>query len=68
MTQCCHLDEMSKVKLQNIWKIFGPNPQYIFESMDRTLSQSEIMAETGHVVAVRDVSLDINQGEIFVVI
>lgn len=58
---------MSKVKLLGIWKIFGPNPQYVFESMDRDASQSEIMAGTGHVVAVRDVSLDIGKGEIFVV-
>lgn len=58
---------MSKVKLHNVWKIFGPDPQHIFRSMDPALSQSEIMAETGHVVAVRDVSLDVSQGEIFVV-
>jgi glycine betaine/proline transport system ATP-binding protein len=58
---------MSKVKLRNIWKIFGPNPKHLLESMDRTASHSEIMAKTGHVIAVRDVSLDIAQGEIFVV-
>lgn len=58
---------MSKVKLRNIWKIFGPNPKYVLESMDPEASPSEIMAKTGHVVAVRDVSLDIAKGEIFVV-
>jgi glycine betaine/proline transport system ATP-binding protein len=58
---------MSKVKLRNIWKIFGPNPKYVLESMDPEASPSEIMAKTGHVVAVRDVSLDIVEGEIFVV-
>lgn len=61
------MDDMAKVRLLNIWKIFGPNPQYVFESMDRSASLGEILAETGHVVAVRDVSLDIAQGEIFVV-
>ncbi len=58
---------MSKVKLRNIWKIFGPNPKYVLESMDSEASPSEIMAKTGHGVAVRDVSLDIAKGEIFVV-
>ncbi len=58
---------MSDVKIRNIWKIFGPNPKYVFESMDREATQSKIMAETGHVVAVRDVTLDISEGEIFVV-
>lgn len=58
---------MSEVKIRNIWKIFGPNPKYVFESMDREATQSKIMADTGHVVAVRDVTLDISEGEIFVV-
>ena len=60
-------DEMSKVELRGVWKIFGPNPEYVLESMDRGASQSEIMSQTGHVVAVRDVSLEIGQGEVFVV-
>jgi glycine betaine/proline transport system ATP-binding protein len=67
MTRFKPSDEMSKVQLRNIWKIFGPNPRYVFESMDPSASQGEIMAKTGHVVAVRDVSININQGEIFVV-
>ena len=67
MTRFKPSDEMSKVRLRNIWKIFGPNPRYVLESMDPSASQGEIMAQTGHVVAVRDVSIDINQGEIFVV-
>ena len=58
---------MSEVTIRNIWKIFGPNPRFVYESMDKEASQSEIMAETGHVVAVRDVSLQIKEGEIFVV-
>jgi len=58
---------MSTVEIRNIWKIFGPNPRYVYESMDRAASRDEILKETGHVVAVRDVSLEIGQGEIFVV-
>jgi len=58
---------MSTVEIRNIWKIFGPNPRYVYESMDKNASRDEILRETGHVVAVRDVSLQIGQGEIFVV-
>lgn len=58
---------MSKVQLKNIWKIFGPSPKYVLETLDQSSSRAEIQATTGHVVAVRDVSLDIAEGEIFVV-
>jgi len=57
---------MSKVELHHIWKIFGANPQYILEKI-KHLSRADILSETGHVVAVRDVSFEVGQGEIFVV-
>jgi len=58
---------MSKVQLHHIWKIFGPNPQHLFKTMDREASRAELLSQTGHVVAVRDVSLTVAEGEIFVV-
>ncbi len=58
---------MSIVQLRNIWKIFGPTPQHVLKNISPQASRAEIQAETGHVVAVRDVSLDIAEGEIFVV-
>lgn len=56
-----------KVQLQSIWKIFGANPAYTYDNLDRSLSRADILEQTGHVVAVRDVSLNIGEGEIFVV-
>jgi glycine betaine/proline transport system ATP-binding protein len=58
---------MPKVELHHIWKIFGPNPSYAFERVQQGDSRAEVLRETGHVVAVRDVSFDVAQGEIFVV-
>ncbi|MGB0383809.1 MAG: quaternary amine ABC transporter ATP-binding protein [Ardenticatenaceae bacterium] len=58
---------MSKVQLHQIWKIFGPNPEHLFKTMDRAASRAELLSQTGHVVAVRDVSLEVAEGEIFVV-
>lgn len=58
---------MSKLQLKQIWKIFGSNPQYVFKNIDKTNSQKDVLAQTGHVLAVRDVSLNIDEGEIFVV-
>lgn len=58
---------MSKVELHQIWKIFGPNPALVFETVDPASSRGEILRRTGHVVAVRNVSLEISEGEVFVV-
>lgn len=58
---------MPKVTLNHIWKIFGPNPQHVLETMDKNASRDETLSQTGHVVAVRDVSLEIAESEIFVV-
>lgn len=58
---------MKKVQLQSIWKLFGPNPVYTYKNLDHTLSRAELLAQTGHVIAVRNVSLEVEEGEIFVV-
>jgi glycine betaine/proline transport system ATP-binding protein len=58
---------MSKVQLQHVWKIFGPNPRYVLRTMNNAASSEQVLRETGHVAAVRDVSLSVAQGEIFVV-
>lgn len=58
---------MSKVELRHIWKIFGPNPKYVMETLEKSASRSDVLGQTGHVLAVRDVSLSVGEGEIFVV-
>ena len=60
---------MSEVKLicKDVWKIFGSNPKRVLENHDRSKSRAEIQSETGHVVAVKDVSFEVKKGECFVV-
>ncbi|MDJ0613379.1 MAG: glycine betaine/L-proline ABC transporter ATP-binding protein [Rhizobiaceae bacterium] len=56
-----------KIVCNNIWKVFGPNPERTMQTMDRSLSRAEIQEQTGHVVAVKDVSFSVEEGETFVV-
>ena len=58
---------MSTVEIRNVWKIFGPNPEYVLSTIQPGDTRREVRQKTGHVIAVRDVSLDIAKGEIFVV-
>jgi glycine betaine/proline transport system ATP-binding protein len=55
------------ISCQNIWKVFGPQPERIKDRLERGLSKEEILKETGHVVAVKDVSFGVGKGETFVV-
>jgi glycine betaine/proline transport system ATP-binding protein len=57
----------TKITCQNIWKVFGPNPSHVLNTLDYTLGRNEILAQTGHVVAVREVSFSVAEGETFVV-
>lgn len=59
--------ESAKISCRNIWKVFGPSPKRTLASIDRSLSRAEVQKQTGHVVAVKDVSFDIRKGECFVV-
>ena len=52
---------------QNVWKVFGPNPESVFELSNDGASKEEILEQTGHVIAVKDVSFEVHQNEIFVV-
>lgn len=56
-----------KIVCNNIWKVFGASPERTLRDMDRSLSRAEIQEQTGHVVAVKDVSFKVEEGETFVV-
>jgi glycine betaine/proline transport system ATP-binding protein len=52
---------------RNVWKVFGAKPDQIVAALEAGGSKEQMLAETGHVVAVRDVSFDVHEGETFVV-
>ena len=58
---------MSEAKLicNNVWKIFGSNPKRVLNDHDHSKSRAEIQAETGHVVAVKDVSFEVKKSNLY---
>jgi len=56
-----------KISCRHLWKIFGPHPTRVKHDLDPQLSRDEILERTGHLVAVKDVSFDVGEGETFVV-
>ena len=55
------------IEVSGLWKIFGPNAEQILSSEIRTATREVIQEKTGCVVAVRDASFSVRQGEMFVI-
>ena len=60
------LINMSKIEINNVYKIFGNNPKSILPMVKEGKSKEQILEETGHTVGLDDVSLKIEEGETFV--
>ncbi len=61
------MSDAPKITCEGVWKIFGHNPERLMRDLDRSLSRKEVQEQTGHVIAVKDVSFEVQQGETFVV-
>ncbi|MGY5319232.1 quaternary amine ABC transporter ATP-binding protein [Neomicrococcus lactis] len=55
------------LKVEGLWKIFGPKTDKIIGSPDENLSRQELLGKTGCLAAVRDISFDVAHGEVFVI-
>ncbi len=58
---------MALIEVQNVTKIFGPHPKVALRRVKAGIGKTELLAETGHTLGIHDVSLSIEQGEIFVI-
>ena len=57
---------MSKIEINNVYKIFGSNPSKILPMVKDGATKDEILEKTGHTVGLDNVSIKIQEGEIFV--
>lgn len=57
----------TKIACRGVWKIFGPTPARIAQTVTPQMTRGQVLETTGHVLAVRAVSFDVQEGEIFVV-
>ena len=57
---------MSKIKIKNVYKIFGEYPSKVLPMVQEGATKEEILEKTGHTVGLDNVSLNIEEGETFV--
>jgi len=55
------------INCQNVWKVFGSDPESVISLTDSGKSKQEILEQTGHIVAVKDASFEVTENEIFVI-
>ena len=57
---------MSKIEINNVYKIFGGNPNSVLPQVKKGATKEEILENSGHTVGLDNVSLKIEEGETFV--
>ena len=57
---------MSKIEINNIYKIFGNDPDSVMDMVKNGSTKDEVLEQTGHTVGLDNVSLNIEEGETFV--
>jgi glycine betaine/proline transport system ATP-binding protein len=58
---------MALIEVRDVTKVFGRNPRRVLPLIEAGRTKEEILAETGHALALRKVTLDVQAGEIFVI-
>lgn len=58
---------LTKVQIRNLTKIFGKKTKQALDLVKQQVPKQEILKETGATVGVYDISMDINENEIFVI-
>ena len=58
---------MSKIEVSHIYKIFGPHPDRWLKAVQEGMSKEELLTRSGHTLGLRDISLSIDEGSIYVI-
>lgn len=56
-----------KISVQNLFKIYGHNPRAVQDKVYDGIDKSALMQETGHVLALNNINVDMREGQITVV-
>ncbi|MGF1764120.1 quaternary amine ABC transporter ATP-binding protein [Aliivibrio kagoshimensis] len=55
------------IEISGLYKVFGQKPNSVMSEVKSGVSKDDILAKTGHTVGLKDINLEINKGEIFVI-
>ncbi len=55
------------IQIKGLYKLFGKQPEKVMPRVHRGESKDQILADTAHTLGLRDINLEVNAGEIFVI-
>jgi glycine betaine/proline transport system ATP-binding protein len=61
------VEKMSLIEIKNVYKIFGKAPHQALKKVREGVDKDQLLRDSGHNIGVCDLSLDIEAGEIFVI-
>jgi len=61
------MEQTAKIKVRNLFKIFGPHPKKAIKLLEQGLTKEEIFEKTETTIGVQRASFEIYTGEIFVI-
>ncbi|MEO0923403.1 MAG: betaine/proline/choline family ABC transporter ATP-binding protein [Pseudomonadota bacterium] len=56
-----------KISIKNLYKIFGNDPQTALKFVHDGMGKTELLDQKGHVLGLRDINVDMREGEITVI-
>ncbi|MDD4220049.1 MAG: glycine betaine/L-proline ABC transporter ATP-binding protein [Sphaerochaetaceae bacterium] len=56
----------TQIVIKDLWKVYGKDTKRVFQEDLRNKSKDEIQNETGCIVGMRDINLEINKGEFYI--
>ena len=48
-----------KIRIENLYKIFGPKPQSVLSAVQNGMSKTELLEKHNHVLGLKDINIDI---------
>ena len=61
------MDAPVKIRIRNLYKIFGSRPAAVLPQVLEGLSKPDLLARHNHVLGLRDINVDIREGQITVI-
>ncbi len=57
----------AKIRIENLYKIFGPNPQSVLGDVQQGISKQELLEKHSHVLGLKDINISVPEREISVI-
>ncbi len=59
-------EEVSQIRIEGLWKVFGRDAKKVLGKTFSNMDKDEIQKKTGCIVGLRDINIEIEKGEFFI--